>query len=108
MKKVFAFITIFFLLASCEKNIDFNLKNADNKLVVDAEIENDKFPTVILTKNFDFFSKIDPQILANAFVHNAEVTISNGSFTDTLKEFPFPLPNGYIGYIYTIDTRGIL
>ena len=48
MKNVFLlFFTIFFL-SSCEKNIDFNLKNADDVLVVDAQIENDVAPSVVL------------------------------------------------------------
>ncbi|MFM9908032.1 MAG: hypothetical protein ACKVOW_01715, partial [Chitinophagaceae bacterium] len=66
MKNVFLlFLTIFFL-SSCEKNIDFNLKNADDVLVVDAQIENDVAPSVVLTKSFDYFSTISPQILASS------------------------------------------
>lgn len=91
----------------CEKDITFNLKNADNKLVVDAEIENDNYPTVILTRNFDFFAKINPQLLANAFVHNADVKLSNGTLTHTLKEYEIPLPDGFKGYVYTVDTNNL-
>ena len=64
-------------LFSCEKNIDFNLKYAEPVLVVDAQVENGQAPTVALSKSLDYFGAISPQILANSFVHNAEVTMSN-------------------------------
>ena len=64
MKKWLNIVAAFFLL-SCEKNINFNLKNVEDVLVVDAQIENGEAPIVVLSKSFDFFSKIDPQVLAN-------------------------------------------
>ncbi|WP_462254571.1 DUF4249 domain-containing protein [Ferruginibacter sp.] len=107
MKNIFlVFLTIFFL-SSCEKNIDFNLKNADDVLVVDAQIENDVAPSVVLTKSFDYFSTISPQILASSFVHNADVTISNGTLTHKLKEYTIPLGGGYAFYYYSIDSANL-
>ncbi len=99
-------LMIFSVIAfmSCEKNINFELKNTDQLLVVDAQIENNKFPTVILTRSFDYFSRIDTSLLAGIFVHNAVITISNGTITHQLKELAFPLGGGYIGYIYIIDS----
>ena len=92
------------IFTSCEKNINLNLKGSEETLVVDAQIENGVYPTVVLTKSFDYFGKINPQILANSFVHNADLKISNGTLTHTLKEYAFPFGGGYIGYFYTIDT----
>lgn len=107
MKNIFLlFLTIFFL-SSCEKNIDFNLKNADDVLVVDAQIENDVAPSVVLTKSFDYFSTISPQILAGSFVHNADITISNGMLTHKLKEYTIPLGGGYAAYYYSIDSANL-
>jgi hypothetical protein len=107
MKNIFLlFFTIFFL-SSCEKNIDFNLKNADDVLVVDAQIENDVAPSVVLTKSFDYFSTISPQILASSFVHNADITIFNGTLTHKLKEYTIPLGGGYAAYYYSIDSANL-
>ncbi len=91
------------LFSSCEKNINFNLKNAADLLVVDAQIENNEYPTVVLSKSLDYFGKISSDILANSFVHNATIQISNGSITHTLKEYAFPLGGGYTGYVYGVD-----
>lgn len=95
------------VLLSCEKNIDFDLKESPNVLVVDAEIENDKAPTVVLTKSFSYFSQINPQLLAASFVHDAEVYISNGTLTHKLKEYTYPLVPGYSAYVYSIDSSSL-
>lgn len=103
MKKLL-YIFLASILFSCEKNIDFNLKNADDILVVDAQVENGQAPTVVLTKSFDYFSTINPSILANSFVHNAVVTISNGTLTHRLREYPVNVAGGYTFYYYTLDS----
>jgi hypothetical protein len=103
MKKLL-YIFLPIVLFSCEKNIDFDLKNADDVLVVDAQIENGQPPTVVLTKSFDYFSTINPAILSNSFVHNAIVTISNGTLTHRLREYPLNLGSGYTVYYYTLDS----
>ncbi|MFN8248027.1 MAG: DUF4249 domain-containing protein [Ferruginibacter sp.] len=95
------------LLVSCEKNINFDLKESPNVLVVDAEIENGKTPTVVLTRSFSYFSSIDPQLLASAFVHNADVFISNGTLTHKLKEYTVPVAPGYAAYFYGIDSSSL-
>jgi hypothetical protein len=107
MKRICIIITSVFLLLSCEKNIDFNLKNADDVLVVDAQIENGQVPNVILTKSFDFFSRITPDILFNSFVRNAEVTISNGVLVHKMKEYSVPLGAGYSFNYYSIDSANL-
>lgn len=102
-KNIVYLVIFLFLFSSCEKNIDFNLKYAETVLVVDAQIENDEYPAVVLTKSLDYFGKISTDILAGTFVHNADIKISNGSITHTLKEYAFPLGGGYTGYIYSVD-----
>jgi len=98
---------ILFLLLSlvgCEKNIDFKLDESASTLVVDAEIENGKPPIVVLTKSIAYFSQITPEILANSFVHNAEVFLSNGLLTQKLKEYTNSFIPGFSTYFYSIDT----
>jgi hypothetical protein len=106
MNKLMVLLFVIFL-SSCEKNIDFDLKESPNVLVVDAQVENGKPPTVILTKSLSFFSQIEPQILASSFVHGAEVFMSNGTLTHQLKEYSFPLVPGYQGYVYGIDSSSL-
>lgn len=107
VKKIILPTVLSFLFFSCEKDIDFKLKDADALLVVDAQIENGQAPTVALSKSLDYFSIISPQILAGSFVHNAEVTMSNGSVTHTFKEYNVPLGNGYSLYYYGIDSANL-
>jgi hypothetical protein len=107
IRKIFFYFLAMVLLSSCEKNINFDLKDAADVLVVDAQIENAQYPTVVLSKSFDYFSKISPALLASSFVHNADVRISNGTLTHRLKEYAFPLTAGYTGYFYSIDTASL-
>ena len=103
MKTFLILLFTIIIFSSCEKNINFNLKNADDVLVVDAQIENGQAPIVVLTKSFDYFSTINPQLLNNSFVRNATVTVSNGTLTHQLKEYTFPLGGGYTAYYYSVD-----
>jgi hypothetical protein len=107
MKRLLFVIVSVTVLSSCEKNINFNLNNADPVLVVDAQIENAQAPTVVLTKSLDYFSNISPQLLANSFVHSATVTISNGTLMHQLKEYAVPLGAGYVAYYYGIDSANL-
>jgi Domain of unknown function (DUF4249) len=91
------------LLSACEKDINFELKASEPALVVDAKIEDGEPPFVVLSKSLSFFSTINPQILEGAYVHNADVFISNGTLTHKLKEYAIPLTAGFTAYVYTID-----
>jgi Domain of unknown function (DUF4249) len=94
-------VVMLFLFVSCEKNVDFKLKETDPVLVVEAQIEDTQPPIVVLTRSLGYFTKIDPQLLANSFVHNAEVYISNGTTTHKLIEYPVPVAPGFIAYFYS-------
>jgi Domain of unknown function (DUF4249) len=106
MNKLIAVVLVLTLF-SCEKNIDFELKQTANALVVDAEIENGKAPTVVLTTSFSYYSQVNPQLLAQSFVHNADVFLSNGTITHKLKEYEYPLVPGYSAYFYGIDSTSL-
>jgi Domain of unknown function (DUF4249) len=107
MKKVGCWLITLLLLTACEKNIDFKLKDAENILVVDAEIENNQPPTVVLSKSTAFFSTINPSILSGTFVNNAVVTISNGTKTHQLKEYPINLGGGFTAFVYSNDVTNL-
>jgi hypothetical protein len=106
MRKWLVFLILPGLMA-CEKDIEFNLDESAPTLVVDASIENDLAPQVVLTKSLSFFQQINPTILEDAFVHDAEVYMSNGTVTHKLKEQAIPLVAGYNAYVYTIDSSDL-
>src|SRR3569623_1807209 len=81
-------LVIAVLFTSCEKDINLNLHNQEPLLVVDAGIENGKQPVVVLSSSLNYFSTISASELADSFVHNDAVTISNSNNVKVhLKEF---------------------
>src|SRR5580692_8202167 len=102
----FLYFQIFtlFLFSSCEKAINFNLSASPSQLVVDASIENDKAPVVILSSSLNYFSQVTPAILEKSFVHNAIVTVSNGTKTQQLKEYAVDTASAYTFYYYSVDS----
>ncbi len=95
------------LLSSCEKNINFKLKVVPDVLVVDASIENNQPPIIVLSKSFAYFSNITPEALDTSFVHGATVSVSNGTQTQQLKEYSIDSTGGYFIYYYSIDTSNL-
>jgi hypothetical protein len=88
-------------VSSCEKDIDIKLKSGEPKLVVDASIETGAAPVVVLSSSLNYFGKISSDILANSFVRNAEVIVSDGSKTHRLIEDSIKTNAGYTIYFYT-------
>ncbi len=87
---------------SCEKTIKIKTNATSPKLVVDAQIENDLPPRVILSTSIGYYDTIDSTILTNSFIHDATVTISDGSKTYLLKEFKISAAKGFV-YFYSSD-----
>jgi hypothetical protein len=103
----YLFLLLGFVFISCEKGVTFDLEESSPKLVVEATIETNQPPIVILSKSQNFFAQITPDILAASFVRNAEVYVSNGFVTHKLKEYSIPLPNSYTFYFYSIDSSNL-
>jgi hypothetical protein len=101
------FLYIFFFtfsFTSCEKDITIKLDPTTTDLVVDASIENGKFPMVTLSKSLEYFSKLDPTLLTSSYVHGANVTMNNGSITGQLKEDSAKDDStGLVSYFYTFN-----
>lgn len=107
MKKIFLpAVLATILFSSCEKNVHFDLNSADPLLVVDASIENNKPPLVVLSTSLDYFSEITPELLSKSFVHDAAVFISNGNHTQQLKEYTVSSGSNNI-YYYSIDSANL-
>lgn len=90
-------------MASCEKDIDIELDQTSPSLVVEATIENDLPPRVILSKSLDYFGKLDPALLLSSFVRNARVTITENGRSFLLREDSVRT-NGITLYFYTTDS----
>ena len=95
------FIPVLFF--SCERTIDLKVNQQPDKLVVDATIENNGTPLVILSKSLNYFSTISPEELSASFVHNAIVTIGDGNKTVQLAEYNYTDSSGFEFYYYTVD-----
>lgn len=96
-------MALMILLTSCEKDINFDLDEAEPVLVVDAQIENGLPPIVVLTKSFSYFQQLDAAALTNSFVRNAIVKISNATQTHMLKEDSISVIPGIYAYFYAND-----
>jgi hypothetical protein len=94
---IFLFVCVTFL--GCEKVINIAPANVEDKLVVDATIENNMVPFVTLSTSLKYFSTLSLTQLQNSFVNNAVVTISNGTRIITLKEYGIPITGGLV-YVY--------
>jgi len=91
-------------ILSCEKEVNLALPTTETqKLVVEGSIEINQPPLVYLTTSFGFFNKIDAELLANTFVHDAKIKVTDGSDTVDLIEFEFPIGDNKI-YFYSVDT----
>src|SRR6185295_5935093 len=100
----FSFVFFTFSLSSCEKDITIKLDPASTDLVVDAHIENDKFPVVVLTRSLEYFKTLDPALLTSSYIHGAYVTMSNGSILAQLREDSVKNDStGLMAYYYTLN-----
>jgi hypothetical protein len=99
MKYIFAVI-LFFGLMGCEKKVEFDLNEAKELLTVDASIETNQDPVVVLTKSLNYFSKISAEVLANTIIKDAEVYISAGTTTHKLKRYDVVVPGTNIPFSF--------
>jgi hypothetical protein len=104
---VFILLAFSFVWSACERPVSFDLKESAPKLVVEGTIENGQPPVVYLSKSLNYFSSIDLSTLANNFVHNADVFVSNGILTHKLKEYSVPIGGGLNFYFYSIDSSSL-
>ncbi len=110
MNKLLFSLLILLLIAGCTERINVNLDNSYIRLVVDGGITNDSMQqSVSLSKSASYFYNQPPPMISHAMV-----TISDGSFLDTLvEELPdnpgiYTLPKnfrGVIGKTYGLDIK---
>ncbi len=98
---------LLFFLVGCEKEVKINLQSSPAQLVVQGAIENGTPPYVILNTTFGFFSSVDLSTVQNSFVHGADVQVSDGIKTITLKEYTVDTAGGNKFYVYAVDTANL-
>ena len=75
-----------FLFASCTKDVELDIPGAEEKMVVQGTIEPGQPPLVILTHTNPYFGTNNFTSVDEIFIHNATITVSNGSYTAQLSE----------------------
>lgn len=102
MQKIAFVLLLVFLSLSCEKKIEFKLKDAPELLVVDGSIEDGRDPYVVLTKSINYFSKVSADIIGRSIINDAEVFISEGTKTHQLRRYDQQF-GGFVFSYYTSD-----
>ena len=95
MKKIFPILITAFFFFGCEKEIDIELPETEQKIVVDGGIFTGQPADVTLTWSAGYFDPIDSASLANYVITDATVTLFDGFTTDTLHltfDFNRPIP----------------
>ncbi len=86
MKTKYFYIIITIILSSCTKDVELDIPGAEEKIVVQGSIEPGMPPIVILTHTNPYFGTNNFSAIDNIFVHDATMTVSNGSYTAVLFE----------------------
>lgn len=89
MNNIVRILVVFSLLlfvTSCEKEIDVDLPRPEEKLIVEGVIETDQFPYVVLSKSTGYFDPTDAQSVANSYVSDAVISISDGTVTNQMTK----------------------
>lgn len=103
MNRTYLYLFLCLIACSCERTIDLKVNNQPPKLVVDASIETNGAPLVVLSSSLNYFSTITPAELSASFIHNAIITVGDDSKTVPLIEYNYTDSSGYKFYYYTIN-----
>jgi hypothetical protein len=94
------------LFTACEKDITVDLPEPEIVPVIEGYIFQGERPYVIITKNSAYFAPIDSASLAEAFISDAVVTVTDGILIDTLTLTT--LPEYPLGFGYASDSPVII
>lgn len=83
---VLILVLITLIAIGCSKEITVDLPTAESQIVVEGSIEQGQPPIVLLTYSQGYFDPTDITSLESYFVRGANVTINNGTLTETLIE----------------------
>lgn len=96
---------LFLILAAygCERDINLDLDDTEPKLVVDASIESNSAPLVVLSRSLNYFNTLSTDALSNSFERDARIVIYNDNDSVILKEYSITNDSGYTFHYYTCD-----
>jgi translation initiation factor IF-1 len=104
MRTIFLACCACIACVACEKDVTVSLPPREEQMVIEGTIETNEYPEVILTRSLNYFNRVSVDQLQNAFVHNADITVSDGTNTMRLKEFYKDTTNRVRWYYYTADS----
>ena len=99
--KTLFFILLAMIFTQCQKEIEVELPDYEQKIVIEGSIENGQPAMVIVSRSIPYFSTIDIETLMNdVFITDAEVTVT--SSTGQTEQLTFTLnPESPIYMAYT-------
>lgn len=74
------------LFIGCEKEITVEIPDAELQIVVEGNIETNQPPFILLTNSQGYFAPTDINTITNNYVHDAIITIDDGTNNVTLTE----------------------
>ena len=80
-------LQILLLLTACEKDITIETGSGEAQFVVEGYIESGLPPYLLLTRTTEYYSTFYLDSLSEIFVHDAVITVSDGTQTIQLTEF---------------------
>lgn len=87
MRKIICFLLfLVLLLQSCVRDANIDIPGDTDKLVVEGYIEPGYPPIVFLTRNKPYFGTNNFSSFNDLLVHDASITVSNGTSSVTLQE----------------------
>lgn len=104
LKAIVPLLLLAGLYAGCEKEVNIDIVNGKPQIVVNGFIETGQPPVLLLSRSFGYLSTFDQSTIANNFVHDARITVSNGSREVSLREYEIDTGSDFRFYIYSIDS----
>lgn len=99
MKKLFYLLLLSVALVACEKEITVDMPNPENKIVIEAAIEEGQYAWAFITKTAAYFAPVDSAIIMNMIVKNAIIVVSDGVQQDTMHLSLDPYTFPYLKYV---------
>ncbi len=72
------------MVNACNKDLEYDFNQVDDKIVIDGQIEQNQSARVILTRNFPFFSEFDSASIRNLILTRAKVSLNYMDKTEVL------------------------
>lgn len=100
---VYLLLSLSFMIIGCEKDIKITPIEQNSKIVVDAQIEYNQPPIVVLSNSLNYFSSFDSSDLTNSIIKDAKVLFSDGVKSFQLKYYEMNMAKGYQLGFYSND-----